>query len=173
LLLLTINCHLPKLKKKAAIRTGEFMETQEQPEYINPDIEAMQSNGTAVLENSASDSLPKLPPATETRTATQWQEFSDKFAIFLENLPQYIGRFFNQYKPQITSVALIFAAFISVKVVLAILDAINDIPIIAFFFEIVGISYAAWFIFRYLLKVSARQELASEINSFKKQIIGH
>jgi phage-related minor tail protein len=148
------------------------METQEQAQYIQ-DVDATQPNGTAVLEDSASDSLPKLPPATEATTNTQWQEFSDKVAVFLERLPEYVGRLFNQYKSQITSVALIFAALISVKIVLAILDAINDIPLIAFFFELVGISYAVWFISRYLLKVSTRQELVSEINSFKKQILGN
>ncbi len=149
------------------------METQEQAQYIHQDVDATQPNGTAILEDSASDSLPKLPPATEATTNTQWQEFSDKVAVFLERLPEYVGHFFNQYKSQITSVALIFAALISVKIVLAILDAVNDIPLIAFFFELVGISYAVWFISRYLLKVSTRQELASEINSFKKQIIGN
>jgi CAAD domains of cyanobacterial aminoacyl-tRNA synthetase len=149
------------------------METQEQAQYVNQDVDITQSNGMPVLEDSASDSLPKLPPATEPTTNTQWQEFSDKVGVFLERLPEYVGRFFNQYKSQITSVALIFAALISVKIVLAILDAVNDIPLIAFFFELVGISYAVWFISRYLLKVSTRQELASEINSFKKQIIGN
>jgi CAAD domains of cyanobacterial aminoacyl-tRNA synthetase len=149
------------------------METQEQAQYVHQDVDATQPNDTAILEDSANDSLPKLPPATEVTTKTQWQEFSDKVAVFLERLPEYVGRFFNQYKSQISSVALIFAALISVKVVLAILDAVNDIPLIAFFFEIVGISYVVWFISRYLLKVSTRQELASEINSFKKQIIGN
>ncbi|PAX57135.1 CAAD domain-containing protein [Brunnivagina elsteri] len=145
------------------------METQEQAQYIHQDVDASESNGTAVLDDLANDSLPKLPPATET----QWQEFSDKVAVFLQRLPEYIGGFFNQYKAQITSVALIFAALISVKIVLAILDAIDDIPLIAFFFELVGIAYVVWFISRYLLKVSTRQELVSEINSFKKQIIGN
>ncbi|NJL64872.1 MAG: hypothetical protein HC903_27510 [Methylacidiphilales bacterium] len=150
------------------------METQEQAQYINPDIDAMQSNNdVTVIEDSTSDNLPKLPPASEATTKTQWQELSDKLAIFLERFPEYVGRFFNQYKPQITSIALIFAAIISVKIVLAVLDAINDIPLIAFFFELVGIAYVAWFISRYLIKASTRQELASEINSFKNQIIGN
>lgn len=110
------------------------METQEQAQYINPDIDAMQSNNdVTVIEDSTSDNLPKLPPASEATTKTQWQELSDKLAIFLERFPEYVGRFFNQYKPQITSIALIFAAIISVKIVLAVLDAINDIPLIAFF----------------------------------------
>ncbi len=150
------------------------METQEQGQYVNPDIDATQSDGVTVLDDSmTSDSLPKLPPATEATTKTQWQELSDRFAIFLERFPEYVGGFFNQYKTQITSVALIFAAIISVKIVLAVLDAINDIPIIAFFFELVGIAYVAWFISRYLLKASTRQELFSEINSLKNQIIGN
>jgi len=41
----------------------------------------------------------------------------------LAQLPDYLGRFFNDYKRPVTSIALIVAAIITVKVVLAVLDA--------------------------------------------------
>lgn len=144
------------------------METQEQPQYINPEI----ANGTALLEGVSGEDLPKLPPASETATARQWRQFSDRVSLILEKLPSDIARYFNQYKPQITTIALIVSAIIAVKVVLAILDAIDDIPLIAFVLELVGIAYSTWFISRYMLKASTRQELVAEINNIKKQIIG-
>ncbi|BAZ38575.1 hypothetical protein NIES4101_45140 [Calothrix sp. NIES-4101] len=148
------------------------MTVQEPGQNMNTEINQTVSNGTNSVDNLANDSLPKLPPADETTLGMQWQKFSSQVAIFLEKLPEYIGNFWIQYKVQITSVILIVAAFISVKIVLAILKAINDIPLIAFFFELVGIAYVVWFIWRYILKASTRQELLSQINSFKKQIIG-
>lgn len=152
------------------------METQEQSQYINPDI-TPETNPTTVnavgtVEVPVKDELPKLPPATESSPVTQLQQISDKIAVFLARFPDYIGSFFNDYKPQITTVALILAAIISVKLVFAVLDAINDIPLFATLFELVGIGYGAWFVSRYLLKASTRQELSSNINTFKNQILG-
>jgi hypothetical protein len=145
------------------------MESTQQSQY-----EAPTSNGTALLDGSATDDLPMLPPATSS-TATaknELQEYTEKFTKFLGQLPEYIGRFFNEYKAQITSVALLVAAVLSVRIVLAILDALDDIPLVTTFFELVGIGYVTWFVSRYLLKASTRQEMMSEINSFKQQILG-
>lgn len=152
------------------------METQEQPQYINPDI-TPETNPTTVdavgtVEVAVKDELPKLAPASMSTTSTQLQQITDKIAVFLARLPDYIGNFFNNYKPQITTVVLIVAAIISVKLVFAVLDAVNDIPLFATIFELVGIGYATWFVSRYLLKASTRQELSSEINNFKNQILG-
>jgi CAAD domains of cyanobacterial aminoacyl-tRNA synthetase len=150
------------------------METQEQPQYINPDISSETNstavNGVATLEAAVKDNVPKLPPAQST--TTQLQQISDKIAVFLARLPDYIGNLFNEYKSPITTLALIFAAIISVKLVFAVLDAINDIPLFGTIFELVGIGYATWFISRYLLKASTRQELVSKINNFQNQIFG-
>jgi threonine/homoserine/homoserine lactone efflux protein len=64
------------------------------------------------------------------------------------------------------------AAIVAVKVVLAILDAINDIPLVSPIFELVGMSYATWFTWRYLLKSSSREELAAQYQSFKQELMG-
>lgn len=145
------------------------MESTQQPQY-----EAPTSNGAALLEGSATDNLPMLPPATSSTESAknELQEYTDKFTQFLGELPGYVGRFFNEYKAQITSVALLLAAILSVRIVLAILDALDDIPLVTTFFELVGIGYVTWFVSRYMLKASTRQEMMSEINTFKQQILG-
>ncbi len=146
------------------------MESTEQP----PQYNATTANGTALIEGSGNNDLPMLPPATSnTVTAkNELQEYSEKFAQFLAKLPEYVGNFFSEYKAQITSVALLVAAILTVRIVLAILDALDDIPLVTTFFELVGIGYVTWFISRYMLKASTRQELVSEIQNFKKQTIG-
>lgn len=112
----------------------------------------------------------KVPPAPQTDE--QWQKVGSQVSVFLAELPNYIGTFFNQYKQQITVVFLFIAAIISVKVVLAVLDALNDIPLLAPTFELIGIGYSVWFVNRYLLAASKRQELAQEIDNLKQQVIG-
>ncbi|MHC0063541.1 CAAD domain-containing protein [Nostoc sp. UIC 10890] len=143
------------------------METeQQQRESINASF----SQGTLALEGADTANLPKLPPATEPES--QWQQISRQITQFLEQLPEYLSIFFQNYKQPLITVALILAAIVTAKVVLAVLDAINDIPLLSPLFELVGIGYASWFIFRYLLKSSTRQELGNEIQLLKNQFVG-
>ena len=143
------------------------METeQQQRESINAPL----SQGVLALEGTDTTNLPKLPPAPEPES--QLQQISRKISQFLEQLPEYLSSFFDNYKQPLITVALILAAIVTAKVVLAVLNAINDIPLLSPLFELVGISYISWFIFRYLLKASTRQELADEIQFLKNQFLG-
>ncbi|MBW4610535.1 MAG: CAAD domain-containing protein [Hassallia sp. WJT32-NPBG1] len=138
----------------------------QQSEYANP----ASPQEMVAIEGSNPQNLPMLPPATEPEN--QLQEFGRQVSEFLAKLPEYIGRFFSDYKGLIINVGLFLAAIVTVKVVLAILDALNDIPLLSPTFELVGISYSTWFTFRYLLKDSTRQELSTDIESLKQQIFG-
>jgi hypothetical protein len=96
----------------------------------------------------------------------------NKFSGFFAELPEYLGEFFSEYQRPLTTLGLILASVITVKVTLAVLDAINDIPLLAPTFELVGIGYSAWFVYRYLLRASNRQELSEEFKTLKGQVIG-
>ncbi|MEL6815379.1 MAG: CAAD domain-containing protein [Cyanobacteria bacterium J06598_3] len=111
----------------------------------------------------------------ETSTAETVEQVKRVTAQVVDNLgelPKYFGEFFSEYKRPLLALGLIFGAFISVKLTLAILDAINDVPVLAPLFELIGLIYSGWFIYRYLLKASNRSELASEMNGLKDQILG-
>ncbi|MEH2380680.1 MAG: CAAD domain-containing protein [Nostoc sp.] len=143
------------------------METeQQQRESINASL----SQGTLALEGIDTANLPRLSPAPEPES--QWQQITRQITQFLGQFPEYLSSFFNNYKQPLVTVALILAAIVTAKVVLAVLDAINDIPLLSPLFELVGIAYASWFIFRYLLKASTRQELVDEIQLLKNQFVG-
>ncbi|MEH1894965.1 MAG: CAAD domain-containing protein [Nostoc sp.] len=143
------------------------METgQQQRESINTSL----SQGTLAIKGVDTENLPKLPPASEPES--QWQQIGRQVSHFLEQLPEYLGSFFKEYKQPVITFALIWAAIVTAKIVLTLLDAINDIPLLSPLFELVGIGYAGWFISRYLLKVSTRQELADEIQFLKNQFLG-
>lgn len=141
------------------------MESQlPQTEYANT---TSPEGMTAVTEPAP---LAKLPPAPQTDE--QWRKVGTQVSSFLAELPDYIGRIFNEYKQPIIVVGLILAAIVTLRVVLAVLDALNGIPLLAPTFELIGIGYSAWFVNRYLLKASKRQELAQEIQGLKQQVIG-
>lgn len=112
------------------------------------------------------------PPVPSPSTEQPWQEWVQIASEFLSKLPDYVGDFFSSYQKPLLTVGLIVTAGISVKVTLAILDAINDVPLLAPVFELVGIGYTVWFVNRYLLKVETRKELADEFNALKGQVVG-
>ncbi|MEH2145022.1 CAAD domain-containing protein [Nostoc sp.] len=143
------------------------METeQQQRKSINTSL----SQDKLALEGVDTANLPKLPPAAEPES--QLQQISIQVSEFLEQLPEYLSSFFQDYKQPLITVALILAAIVTAKIVLAVLNAINGTPLLSPLFELIGISYATWFIFRYLLKASTRQELADEIQLLKSQFVG-
>lgn len=117
-----------------------------------------------------------LPPqklsSESSSTNLEWQKYGEQIATFLQHLPQYIGRFFTENKGLLSVFGLLFGALIAVKLTLAILDAFNDIPFVAPTFELIGFVYTGWFIYRYLLRASNRQELSKEVQSLKQQFLG-
>jgi CAAD domains of cyanobacterial aminoacyl-tRNA synthetase len=107
-----------------------------------------------------------------TPSSEQWKRVGDRISAFLADLPEYLTDFFGEYRRPIITVSLIIAALIAVKLLLAILDAINDIPLMSSLFELVGMGYSAWFIYRYVWKAENRQELSRDFNALKDQIFG-
>lgn len=151
-----------KQKIVTTINIDETMESQ-QPEYINTDT-------PAVIGASEPAPLQKLLPAAQSDQ--QWRRIGTQISTFLAQLPDYLGNLFNEYKQPIISVALIAAAIISVKVVFAVINTLNGIPLLAPTFEVVGIGYSVWFVNRYLLKASNRQELSKDLQKLKQQLVG-
>lgn len=96
----------------------------------------------------------------------------EKVSSLLGDLPDYVSQFFKQYRRPIVTIGLIVAAIIAVKIVLALLDAINDLPLLAPTFELIGLFYTGWFLYRYLLKASNRQELLDDIAAIRDQVLG-
>ncbi len=125
---------------------------------------------TKIDVTPVSGALKALPPADEL--PNEAREWGKQVAQILAELPEYLGQFFDDNKRAIISLGLLFAGIVSLKLTLAILSAINDIPLLAPTFELVGIGYTGWFVYRYLLQASTRQELSEEVKNFKSGILG-
>ena len=110
-------------------------------------------------------------PAVDA-TSAQLKQIGEKISAFLSDLPDYLTDFFGEYKRPIVTIGLILAAIISVKLLLAILGAINDIPLLSPLFELIGIGYTIWFVYRYLWKAENRRELSGDFNTLKEQVLG-
>lgn len=138
----------------------------QEPEYTET-----KSKETPIPDiNTQPGSITKLQPPVESQE--QWLKYGQQISGFLGTLPDYVGNFFNQYKQPLVSLGLVITAIITVKILLAVLDSLNGIPLVAPTFELIGIGYSTWFVYRYLLKASTRQELSNEVQTLKSQVVG-
>jgi hypothetical protein len=136
-----------------------------------PESIGTKSSETQMPEiNSQPGTITKLQPPAQSQE--EWLKYGELVSSFLGSMPEYLGSFFSKYKQPLVSVGLIVGALVAVKVLLAVLGALNDIPLVAPTFELIGIGYSVWFVYRYLLNAKSRQELTSEINTLKSQVMG-
>lgn len=54
----------------------------------------------------------------------------------------------------------------------SVVSAINSVPLLPKFMELIGLSYALWFTYRYLLFKESRKELAADVEELKQKITG-
>lgn len=138
----------------------ELTQDTNSPEYTTEKL-------TVTTNNEEPRSLQVSTPSSE-----QWKQVGDRVSAFLADLPEYLTDFFGEYRRPIITISLIIGSLIAVKLLLAILAAINDIPLLSSLFELVGMGYSAWFIYRYIWRAENRQELSSDFDALKQQILG-
>jgi hypothetical protein len=138
-------------------------------EYTNDKLEK-----TPALEGNNPEANLFLPPATSSTESSnsQWKQYGEQIAAFLQALPSYVTRFFAENKGPLSTIGLILLAFVTLRLTLALVEAINDIPLVAPTLQLIGLVYTGWFVYRYLLTAASRQELADEINTLKEQVLG-
>ena len=106
-------------------------------------------------------------------TVSNSEETSDQSEdIKNQSSTAMVTKFLGQYQKLILILALIVAVIITFKIMFAVVESLNAIPLLAPTFELIGIIYSVWFISRYILRASNRQELSAEIQAWKDQILG-
>ncbi|MCC3405207.1 MAG: glutamate--tRNA ligase [Microcoleus sp. PH2017_10_PVI_O_A] len=155
---------IPAANQQKTIASGEMTSSNE-PEttVIITEIPAGDEADSSI--GSTKVIITEEPP-------NQTQQIKEQIISILSEFPAYIGSFYEQYKSPLTVVGVILASIVSLKVLLGVVDELNDIPLLAPTFELIGIGYTAWFVYRYLLRSSNRQQLGQEIQALKEQVFG-
>ena len=126
------------------------------------------ASGQLNADTSRSGAIIGTGNAPSTFSNQQWQEWAEPILKF----PAYANAFYEENKELVNTVGLFLLAGVGVKLTLAILDAVNDIPLLAPLMELIGLGYTIWFIYRYLWKAENRVELIQEFDGLKKQVMG-
>ena len=92
----------------------------------------------------------------------------DTFAYF----PDYISQFYQTYQRQLKVIGSLILIILTFRLILGFLEALEGIPTLSISFEFIGIGYSVWFVYRYLLRKSNRQELLDKIQDIKAEIVG-
>ncbi|MEM9213637.1 MAG: CAAD domain-containing protein [Cyanobacteria bacterium P01_F01_bin.150] len=108
----------------------------------------------------------------ESTTFEDLQKTSQQIQTFIADFSGFAGTFWTENKALITAIGFSVGLIVLLKILLAVLGAINDLPLLAPTFEFIGILYVGWFTFRYLLNSKSRQELGDNINAVKSQVLG-
>lgn len=129
-----------------------------------------------VQEQTTATNLSSEAPGTLAKSPSvgdqPWQEWLEPVVDILAKVPEYVSQFFSEYQKPLTTLGLLLLAIVSVKIIVAVLGAIDDIPLLAPLLEMVGLGYSAWFVWRYLWKASNRKELLTEFDAIKNQVFG-
>ena len=155
---------IPAANQQKTIASGEMTSSNE------PETTVIITEIPAGNEADSSSGTTKVIITDEPPSQTQ--QIKEQIISILSEFPAYIGSFYEQYKSPLTVIGVIVASIISLKVLLGIIDELNDIPLLAPTFELIGIGYTVWFVYRYLLRSSNRQQLGEEIQALKEQVFG-
>jgi hypothetical protein len=144
---------------------------------ILDDEAVAQSVGSMLLDdglatNSAESAMPDATSMANS-AAQNWQEIQSNTKTFFEDVSSSTIAFFKNNRQLWTTLGIVFLAIISVKLLFAGLNAIEDIPLVAPLLKIIGLVYLVWFVVRYLLRQRDRQELLQKIEHTKTEVLGN
>ena len=112
------------------------------------------------------------PLTSEEDSTSELKAMLGKGVEVVSNLDTILGNFFSEYRQLIISLGLGFGAIVAVKLTLALLSALNEIPLVEPILELVGLGYTAWFVTRFMLKSEKRQEFYAKFNDTKDAVLG-
>jgi valyl-tRNA synthetase len=159
-------------------KSGEVLALQPYPEVLDFGTEEEGRGDSPTTASSSRFSTAPSTPILNSESPSpdkfvgQAQQILNQGTKFLSDLPDEIGKFFGNYQRPLLVVGLILVALIAFKVLLAALSSLNTFPLVKPTFELVGLGYTIWFVYRYLLRAANRQELVTQAQSLKEQVVG-
>jgi len=163
-----------------ALRSGGFDDQQLQGAiaiYDDP-ADLLRHYETSPLSSTAPTPIAPAAKTTITdqpsfgATDQSWDTFQNQPGAYLTTAIESARSFFSKNQSVLVNLGWVFLALIGLQLVFTVLDVVNHIPLISPLFELVGLTYSTWFVWRYLLRADTRQELAQKIDQAKMELLG-
>jgi CAAD domains of cyanobacterial aminoacyl-tRNA synthetase len=147
-------------------------------DQIDDAVEQVSNNGEASMEMSPVESLPAsdavvMSDASASDSAEEmWQSFQFQATAFLDTAKENFITLFRNNRQLFYALGWIFLAFFGIKILFAVMNAIDDIPFVTFFLKLIGFFYVVRFVQRYLVRANNRQEFVQMLDHAKAEYIG-
>merc|ERR1712196_581405 len=93
-------------------------------------------------------------------------------SLDMDQIVKNLGDRWDKVENKTSAILYGMGAIVLLWLTSTIIGAVNNIPLLPKLMELVGLSYTAWFTYRYLLFKSSRQELVQDIEELKKRMSG-
>lgn len=144
----------------------------EKSENTSPSVATADRPTVLDVNTVAPGTLLKLPTSDNTLISPELKEQVENVIRFLSTFPDFFNGALGDYQKPLTTVGLILVAGLGVAVADGILTRLNAIPLFAPTFELIGLGFTGWVLFRYLLYADTRQELLQAYDHVKERITG-
>lgn len=129
------------------------------------------SSEPVVSDASIHDAAASYASATESASAN-WQSYQSKQAEFIANATSSVKTFFRENQTLLINLGWVLLALVGLQLLFTVLDVIDNIPLMTPILKLVGLISTGWFVWRYLLKASTRQELVQKFRQAKSELLG-
>lgn len=131
----------------------------------------------AAARSSASRAEPKRSLTIVATKATKEPETTvnatvDDTSAALEDVLKKVQEAWEKTDDKVAIAGLGVAGLVALWAAAGLINAIDKLPLVPNFFEIVGILFSGWFVYRYLLFKPDREELFKIIDETKSKITG-
>ncbi|NES74573.1 glutamate--tRNA ligase [Okeania sp. SIO1H4] len=135
--------------------------------------ETVEQQVAAQVETSTLDDQKSVDTTTnETVESDRLQKIKEKLINTFANFPDYISQFYQTYQRQLKVIGSLILIILIFRLILGFLEVLEGITTLSISFELIGMGYSVWFVYRYLLRKSNRQELLDKIQGIKAEIVG-
>lgn len=146
--------------------THDIAQTNEYNEAV------MEMNGGESYQTSEPPLLPAASSTTDSVNETL-SSFQTQLTNFFANVSRSTATFFRENRQLLGTLGWIFLAFLGIRILFASLDAIDDLPLMSSFLNLIGLVALGQFAWRHLIRASDRQELSQKIDQAKADLLGN
>jgi HAD superfamily hydrolase (TIGR01549 family) len=126
--------------------------------------------GQSMVLAEATSPSADFSPVTQSFQKGQW--ILTQAISYLVQFFRSLGNYIQTNQKLFVNLAFTVGILIAGKLLFAVLDTLNDIPLLSLLLQLVGFVYFIWFANRYLFKFETRQELTQTLQQIKEQVIG-